>query len=289
MATKPTIALARWADQIGANLASPSSGLRDLGFQQGTAALSGIVNTELNELYKWVLYLNDGALSGNHTIAGTLGVSSALTVTAGGLTVSAGGAAITGNSAVTGTLGVSGTSTQAAINASGLITANGSINVPTTKTLTLTDGMSALKYGATNEYISGIDFVLDSGSATRAGHVWTFPTTGTNDLVASFHLAPGTRISNVVFSLNRNSNNISGEFDLTLTRRSFGNGGTTTSSVSSGIVSSGTGWTTHDLAADSGLPHDTVDAFYYELRVRATTTFSGAPSFDGVKLVLSRP
>lgn len=80
MATKPTIALARWADQIGANLVSPSSGLRDLGFQPGTAAVSGIVNTELNELYKWALYLSDGALSGNHTIAGTLATAEALTV-----------------------------------------------------------------------------------------------------------------------------------------------------------------------------------------------------------------
>lgn len=70
MATKPTIALARWADQIGANLLVPSSGLRDLGFQASTPAVAGYVNSELSELYKWALYLSDGALTGDHSIGG---------------------------------------------------------------------------------------------------------------------------------------------------------------------------------------------------------------------------
>lgn len=67
MATKPTIALARFADQIGANLVALTSGERDLGFGSNTLAASGKVNTELNELYKWALYLNDGIFTGGVT------------------------------------------------------------------------------------------------------------------------------------------------------------------------------------------------------------------------------
>ncbi len=82
MASKPLIALARWADQIGANLVPPTSGERDLGFGNGSVASSGKVNTELNQLYQWALYLSDGNLSGDHTIAGNLTVGpSALTFT----------------------------------------------------------------------------------------------------------------------------------------------------------------------------------------------------------------
>lgn len=75
MATKPAVALSRWADQIGANLLTPSSGLRDLGFQEGTAAVAGYVNDELHQLYLWAMYLSDGALTGDHTIAGSLTVT----------------------------------------------------------------------------------------------------------------------------------------------------------------------------------------------------------------------
>lgn len=80
MAVKPSIALARWADQIGANLVSPTSGERDLGFGFGSPAASGKINTELNALYQWALYLNDGALSGNHTIDGNLATSGNVTI-----------------------------------------------------------------------------------------------------------------------------------------------------------------------------------------------------------------
>lgn len=78
MASKPQIAVARWADQISANLLSPSSGLRDTGFLAGTPAVSGYVNTMLGELYKWALYVNDGvwdgdiALNGSFTVGGQL-------------------------------------------------------------------------------------------------------------------------------------------------------------------------------------------------------------------------
>ena len=144
------------------------------------------------------------------------------------------------------------------------------------------------KYASSPIFLSGIDFQLDAGTATRAGHVWTFPTSGLNRIVAAIRFWPGTRLTNLVWSFNRNSNNLSGEFDFLVTRRSFGDGGVTTSSVTSGIVSGGTGWTTHDSQADGGLPHNTLDGFLYLLSLTSTTTFSGAPSFDGVKIVADR-
>lgn len=108
MAAKPTIALARFADGGSADKSAPSGGLRDTGFVNGSIIAQSFVNELLFQNYSWALYLNDGALTGNHTIAGTLGVSSALTVTSGGLVVSAGGAAITGDSTVTGNLTITG-------------------------------------------------------------------------------------------------------------------------------------------------------------------------------------
>lgn len=78
MASKPNAALSRWADQLGANLISPTSGERDLGFQAGTPAASGKVNWQINQLYLWALYLSDGALSGNHSIAGSLTIGGQL-------------------------------------------------------------------------------------------------------------------------------------------------------------------------------------------------------------------
>lgn len=71
MASKPTIASSRWADQVGANLVSPTGGERDLGFQGGTAAASGKVNWQIHELYLWALYLSDQALTGDLSITGT--------------------------------------------------------------------------------------------------------------------------------------------------------------------------------------------------------------------------
>lgn len=82
MSTKPTIALARFADTGSADVTAPSSGLRDTGFVAGTPVSQSFVNELFKQLYLWALYLNDGALSGNHTITGTLEVTSALTVDA---------------------------------------------------------------------------------------------------------------------------------------------------------------------------------------------------------------
>lgn len=80
MATKPTIALARFADQVGSDVVDPTSGLRDTGFVDNTDIEQGFVNALFKQLYLWALYLSDGALTGNHSISGALSVASTLTI-----------------------------------------------------------------------------------------------------------------------------------------------------------------------------------------------------------------
>lgn len=79
MATKPTIANARWAN-LGNNNAAPASGTRDTGFTNGTSIVSSYINALLLEAYNWFKYLSEGALTGAHTIAGSLGITGDQTV-----------------------------------------------------------------------------------------------------------------------------------------------------------------------------------------------------------------
>lgn len=99
MATKPTIALARFADQFGADVEDPPGGLRDTGFVYDTPAEQGFVNALFLQLYLWALYLNDGALTGNHSITGDLEVTG--TYHHGTRTISIGPAAFQLESAAT--------------------------------------------------------------------------------------------------------------------------------------------------------------------------------------------
>lgn len=105
MATKPNVALARFADTGLANVTDPPSGSRDTGFVAGDPADEGVVNALLKQHYLWALYLSDGALSGNHVIDGALEVTGATTLTGGiantvslaaGATVAAGPLALQG-------------------------------------------------------------------------------------------------------------------------------------------------------------------------------------------------
>lgn len=82
MASKPTIALARWADTISAILTTIPSGLRDTGFVGGTIIDEGTVNYEINQLYQWALWLSDGDCAfHNLSATGTLGVTGTTTLT----------------------------------------------------------------------------------------------------------------------------------------------------------------------------------------------------------------
>ncbi len=105
MSTKPTLELSRWATG-GVNITVPNSGERDTGFVPGTPASSKRVNSLINQLYLWAQYLSDGALSGDHTIGGTLEVGGTLTcdevavmegdITIGGLCTVGGTTTLTG-------------------------------------------------------------------------------------------------------------------------------------------------------------------------------------------------
>lgn len=72
MASKPIVANARFANTGGADVAAPSSGLRDTGFVSATLIVQSLVNYMFNQFYQWALYLSDGALSGDHSINGAL-------------------------------------------------------------------------------------------------------------------------------------------------------------------------------------------------------------------------
>jgi hypothetical protein len=74
MASKPLIALARWADLVGSFVADPSSGERDTGFEDGNPAEADKVNALLLQLYLWALYLDGAVLSGSHAIDGSFTV-----------------------------------------------------------------------------------------------------------------------------------------------------------------------------------------------------------------------
>lgn len=72
MATKPTLANLRFGETAGgstagAHLTTPSSGLRDTGFQPSTPAVAGYVNTLVHETYLWAKYLDDGIIDGDLT------------------------------------------------------------------------------------------------------------------------------------------------------------------------------------------------------------------------------
>lgn len=115
MSAKPTIALSRWGDQIGANLVAPTSGERDLGFQAGTPASAGKVNYEINQLYQWALWLSDGDCAfHNLSATGTLQATGATTLNSG-LTVPTGQA-----------VNLNGTTT---LTVGGALSANGNLSV----------------------------------------------------------------------------------------------------------------------------------------------------------------
>ncbi len=176
MSAKPLVSLARWADQIGANLVSPTSGERDLGFGSGTPASAGKFNYEINQLYQWALWLSDGDCAfHNLSATGTLGVTGPSTLTGalaanGGIAVPTGQAvtlsgtttlSVGGNATVGGSLGVTGATTL-----TGALAANGGV-----LTTTLTTSGTATVGGQTLTFTS-FTFTANSGTdqLTATGH-----------------------------------------------------------------------------------------------------------------------
>lgn len=58
MATKPNIALARFADTGSANVTDPPSGSRDTGFVAGDPADEGVMNALLLQHYRWAQFID---------------------------------------------------------------------------------------------------------------------------------------------------------------------------------------------------------------------------------------
>lgn len=71
MATKPTLANARFGETAGAvvsgTLVAPLSATRDTGFVASTPAASGQVSALLHEAYLWFKYISDGVFDGDIT------------------------------------------------------------------------------------------------------------------------------------------------------------------------------------------------------------------------------
>jgi hypothetical protein len=144
------------------------------------------------------------------------------------------------------------------------------------------------KYPSTPLYIPGTSWRVVQGSPTLDSNgLWTFPTFGTSELTHDLMLYPGTRITSLVFSFDRNSNNTSGEFDFKLYKRALGSA---PSLLFSDVISTGTGLALRDSIASAlaGVAQITADGFMYWISVGTATAFSGAPKFDGSKIVIDR-
>lgn len=81
MATKPS-SVPTWAT-VGADIAEPTTGRKELGHVHGESPTAQEENWFKNLVYQWAAYLRDGALTGNHTFGGTVGVTGLITATAG--------------------------------------------------------------------------------------------------------------------------------------------------------------------------------------------------------------
>ena len=80
MAAKPTT-LPRWATNPGADVVEPTSAKKDDGFVSDEEPPAQYFNWLFETIYDWVNYLNDGALSGNHTFANDVTITGNLDIT----------------------------------------------------------------------------------------------------------------------------------------------------------------------------------------------------------------
>src|SRR5215813_12881669 len=112
---------------------------------------------------------------------------------------------------------------------------------PSTLGNTLQDCIIGAKHGPIDVPISGSAFVVEAGAPTRSQNTWTFQTSTGNTIVADLRLSVGTKITQLVWSFNRNSTDGPGFF-FQLNKYIRGGGGL----FAQGLVgiNTGTGWTT---------------------------------------------
>ena len=193
MATKPTIANARWADTGGADVVAPAGGLRDTGFVAGTPAVQSYVNYLLNQQYAWAQFLDEFFKT-----AGTA----------------------TADFKLTGAMAITGLSTQAAITASGLITANAGLTAGANQHVTVS-GTGEYKHGDRPRVISPFSGTSISWTGQNPGYMQS----GASDqLLVGIDQHAGDRIKSISFLLFGN-----GAADVTTTVLSLSTAMATTS------------------------------------------------------------
>jgi hypothetical protein len=160
---------------------------------------------------------------------------------------------------------------------------------PSTLGNALQDCIIGAKHGPIDIPISASAFVVETGAPTRSQNIWTFQTNTGNVIVADLRLPVGTKITQLVWSFNRNSTDGSGGTFLQLNRYTRGGGSLFAQAISSTGIT-GTGWTTviDSAGGDPGLPHDVQPGAFYQLWVQTLPPFSGPPKFDGVTITIER-
>jgi hypothetical protein len=83
MSTKPAT-VPTWATDVSAALLTPTAGKRARGFVPGKRPAAQYFNWLANAAGAWFQYLSDGALSGDHTLAGNLTLAAGWNVTVQG-------------------------------------------------------------------------------------------------------------------------------------------------------------------------------------------------------------
>jgi hypothetical protein len=173
MSAKPNIALARFADQPGADIVEPPSGLRDTGYVAGTPVAAGFMNALMFHHYEWDKYISDGDVALHNVTANTLELAGTLTCDVGA--VIAGAITIGGNASIGGTLAVTGGTTL-----TGALAANGGLAITGTTTalgdVTVGNGHTVTLNGSTGLSVGGAASV--SGVITASSGVKLLSTSG---------------------------------------------------------------------------------------------------------------
>jgi hypothetical protein len=266
MATKPS-ALPRWARTAGdvdsAYIVEPSSTRKDEGWRSGKRPPASMFNWWQNLVYKWIQYISDGALSGNHTIAGTLGVTGAVdfdsTVNADGLITAQAGVTAAANQHVT----VSGTGAFK--------------HGDRTLILPAGAGMAAGDAGATSRW------AFSHSNGAGAASCWTGAGTGTDNIMTfAIPLCVGDRIkevrafvqdtsgSNTVSMQVRKSSNVNASVQLGSTQTSAGGG-------------------TNQTLAVIGLTETLASTEYVHVNIYHDTATDTTNRVYGVEVVYDRP
>lgn len=146
MATKPNIALARFADTGAAVVVDPPSGLRDTGFVRNDPIDEGTVNALFRQNYLWAKYLSEGALSGDHSVDGMISAAKLRLATAGRTIDQVAPAGMTSSYTLTWPVSLPGATQYLAVDPAGNITLGGrltTISIPILAPFVSTGALSA--------------------------------------------------------------------------------------------------------------------------------------------------